>query len=163
MSRYREAVFGVVDITTGASVIPGSAGWAEYQKWVANGNTPDPRLAETPVPLSERRARRKQAVRDAAHHNAVRGVAALSTRFALSVHDYALLVALLAVNKVPAGFAWRDVNGVMVEMGIAQVRTLVEAHAAREYSRLQRLWQLESDIDNNASPDLVDIAQGWPG
>jgi hypothetical protein len=41
---YRVALHGVIDLTSGDPVQPGSVRWAIYEAWLAAGGVPEPRI-----------------------------------------------------------------------------------------------------------------------
>jgi hypothetical protein len=88
------------------------------------------------------------------------GVDAAGTHFVFDDFDLGVLhgAALLVLSgaSLPTGFAWRDVNGVMVNLTAADLKTVVQQLAARQYRLLKRKWEIEAAINASAAPETID-------
>ena len=160
-ARYKLLALGVLDTQTAQVVTyKETEKWIAFQAWVAAGNTPDPEDAPAPVPIGERRLRQKIKVWRSEATNQTIPVSAAGTTFKLNMYDvtimYAIALTALGGGALPAGFGWRDENGVFTALTLAQFKTIINKIGDRGFALRQARWAKEDAIDAAADPEVID-------
>lgn len=65
-------------------------------------------------------------------------------------------------SSIPAGLQWKTMDGSFVEMTLALAQDVFQAAALQDNLLFSYAEQLNQQVQASASPDSIDISQGWP-
>lgn len=151
---------GVIRLSDDAFVPadPANTDWQGYQKWLEQGNTPEP--AES---RGETVARVWGAIKAERDHRKAGGVKVGERWFHSDDASRIQQLALVMMGTgLPAGLQWKTMDGSFITMTPALAQQVFTAQAASDQAIFAVAEQHRVAMEASADPASYDFSAGWP-
>jgi hypothetical protein len=154
---------GVIRTSDGAHITRTHPDWPDYQAWVKAGNTPD--TAEAPVrDIAAERERMWSQIKQMRDRRTLQGgFPAAGAWFHSDLKSRSQQLGLVMMGaSIPAGLAWKTMDGSFVEMTQALAGEIFAAAAAQEQATFAAAEAHKAAMEAADHPLQHDYSRGWP-